>query len=614
METDESNSLAESSGPSAAGQELPVARVVRSGSLDSGRRLMTRMWIVTGLCLALAIGLVVWNQKPVGPTIQIQFEQGYGLRAGNSLQHRGIEVGRVTAVELTEDGTGVVVLVMLDPRAKSLAREGSQFWIVRPRVSLTRVTGLDTVVGARYIEVQPGPDDGPARADFEGLETPLSLVDADAAEISIRFREGHGLTIGDQVRHRGIVIGEVMAVDLNADLSGVLVHVRLTTSARALARQGTQFWIERPTVSVTEIRGLETLVGGRFIAVQPPPEGTGPQREFDGLDIPPPGEMPDGGLEIVLESRQRGGLGRGVPVLYRGFRVGHISSVSLATDAATVEARAWIEAPYRHLIRDQTKFWMNSGVDVKVGLKGVELSADSLSNILIGGVSLAIPPDAGAAVSSGRRFVCEVEPIDEWLEWAPQLLIGTDGAFAGRSLPVPVRVSLEWTERRFGFRRNRTQPGWAVLLSDGRLLGLARLLSPVEVAIDGRTRLSCEGAAIELSPDVVTQSGELAVVSGLSLPVVTQPRVRPDQLQRLSEPTDVLIAMPGLSVPFAIAASRFAAAGDHWTIDRSIPVTSGHDGAPVVDRESGRVVGFVSIDEAGARVVLVPSSETPARP
>ncbi|MHC4879722.1 MAG: MlaD family protein [Planctomycetota bacterium] len=572
--------------------------------------MISRLWLVTGLCLLVAVGLVVWNQRPAGPTIRIRFEQGHGLRPGNSLQHRGIEVGQVTAVDLDSDATGVVVRVMLDPQAKSLARDGSQFWIVRPRVSLARVTGLDTVVGARYIEVQPGPEGGPAKMDFEGLETPLALAEPDATEISIRFYEGHGLTLGDEVRHRGIVIGEVMAVELNPELSGVVVRVRLSASARSLARQGSQFWVERPTVNVTEIRGLETLVGGRFIAVQPAPEGTGPQFDFDGLDVPPPSEMPEGGLEIVLEARQRGGLGRGVPVLYRGFRIGHVSSVALATDAATVEARAWIEAPYRHLIREQTKFWMNSGVDVKVGLSGVELSAESLSSILIGGVSLATPPNAGAAVSGGKRFDCEAKPLAEWLQWAPQLPVGSNAIGGDVVLPLPVRVSLEWAERRFGFRRSHSRSGWALPLRDGRLLGLARLLSPVDSALDDRTTLACEGSSIELSTDAVTVSGDLAIVRGLKLPLVDGRRFDLRRTRRLSQPVDLLVATPGLTAQFGIAASRFQANADHWTIDASVPLSSEHDGAPVVSRESGQVLGFVSVEQTGSRVVLVPQSAT----
>lgn len=247
--------------------EIPIAKVTVERSRFSIESLSTRMWGVTAAALVVSIGLAVWSQKPAGPTITIRFEQGHGLRAGNLLQHRGIEVGTVTAVELADDEQGVAVQVELLATAKKLARVGSEFWVVRPRVSLSKVTGLDTVVGARYLEVQPGPPDSEASFEFDGLETPLSLSDSKAVEIEIRFENGNGLAIGDEVQHRGIVVGEVTSVDLNGDLTGVVVNVRLLNSASRLARIGTQFWVERPAVSAAEVRGLDTLVGGRYIAV-----------------------------------------------------------------------------------------------------------------------------------------------------------------------------------------------------------------------------------------------------------------------------------------------------------------------------------------------------------
>ncbi|MFT5094044.1 MAG: paraquat-inducible protein B, partial [Porticoccaceae bacterium] len=443
-----------------AAEEILTAKIMSASPRFSAGNLSTRMWVVAAAALVVSIGLAVWNQKPTGPTITIRFEQGYGLRAGNLLQHRGIEVGTVTTVELADDEDGVAVQVELLASAKKLARLGSEFWVVRPRVSLSKVTGLDTVVGARYIEVQPGPLDTEAKFEFDGLETPLSLSDSEAIEIEIRFDNGDGLSIGDEVRHRGIVVGEVTSVDLNGELTGVVVRVRLLSSASRLARVGSQFWVERPTVSAVEVRGLDTLVGGRYIAVQPGVADAELVTSFNGLAKAPPGDLPEGGVEVVLEASQRGGLRRGVPVLYRGQRVGHVIAVALASDATTVEARVWIDAAYRELVRDNTQFWMNSGIDVSVGLDGLKLSADTLSSIIVGGVSMATPPQPGAKVSTGHRFQCAVDAEDEWLNWQARIPIGSHQLADGVPLPKPLRASLRWQERRFGFRRDKQRSGW----------------------------------------------------------------------------------------------------------------------------------------------------------
>lgn len=605
-------------------EKIPMATIRSTAARPSGRSLTTRLWGVTAAALVVSIGLAVWNQKPAGPTITIRFEQGHGLRPGNSLQHRGIDVGEVTAVNLAGDGAGVAVQVELQPQAGSLARDGSQFWIVRPRVSLTRITGLDTVVGARYIGVQPGSPEAGMRLDFDGLETPLSLADAEAVEIDIRFLNGDGLSIGDEVRHRGIVVGEVTSVDLNENFSGVIVRVRLLKSAARLARSGTQFWVERPTVSVVEVRGLDTLIGGRYIAVQPGPAEAEPTLSFKGLATAPAGELPEGGVEIVLEASQRGGLRRGVPVLYRGQKIGYVIAVALASDATTVEARAWVDAPYRELVRNNTRFWMNSGIDVSVGLDGLKLSADTLSSIIVGGVSLATPPQTGPKVSTGHRFQCAVNAEDEWLTWQARIPLGSHQVADGVSLPVPVRASLRWQQKRFGFRRDNQRSGWILPLSDGRLLGPANLLMPVEQAIEGTTKLEAAGETVEVTAANSSRIGSLAFLNHRLNAVDATSTLTPDRLGQPSEPVDCLIVTAGSESVLSVTASRFrvessessngesssSAATRTWLVDPSVPLTADFHGACVVSRADGKVVGLLTVSDDGNRVALIPNNSS----
>lgn len=593
--------------------EIPTAKISAERSRFSVESLSTRMWIVTAMALVVSIGLAVWSQKPAGPTVTIRFEQGHGLRSGNLLQHRGIEVGTVTAVELADDEQGVAVQVELLAAAKKLARVGSEFWVVRPRVSLSKVTGLDTVVGARYIEVQPGPLDSGASFEFDGLETPLSLSDSEAVEIEIRFENGNGLAIGDEVQHRGIVVGEVTSVDLNGDLTGVVVNVRLLNSAARLARIGTQFWVERPTVSAAEVRGLDTLVGGRYIAVQPGSADGSLQTTFDGLSKAPPGELPEGGVEIVLEASQRGGLRRGVPVLYRGQRVGHVIAVALASDATTVEARVWVDAAYRELMRDNSRFWMNSGVDVSVGLSGLKLSADTLSSIIVGGVSMATPPQPGTKVSTGHRFECSVDAEEEWLGWQARIPIGSHQITGGVPLPKPLRASLRWQEKRFGFRRDKQRSGWILPVSDGWLIGPADLLTPAAKALEGTTKLEAAGKTIEVAPEKVTRVGNLAIFQGMIESMTADATWPLERIRHPDAPVDCLIVTSGADSVISVSARRLSIEGqsgsdsESWIVDPAVPLTTDSHGASVVSRADGTVIGQIVVDENGSRIALIPT-------
>jgi paraquat-inducible protein B len=590
--------------------EFPTA-VVRTKLPFDPSKYVTKIWLVTGACLLLAIILVVSSIEPSGPEIRISFRQGYGIQPGNRLQYRGIEVGTVTSVELRRVGGPedyVEVVAELRPDAASFAKPGSEFWIVWPQVSLSRVAGLETVVGARYIGALPGDPNGVDKSEFEGRESPLTLSDRDAVDISIRFSKGHGLAVGDSVRHRGIVMGEVTGVALNEGLSGVAVDVRLTGSAAELARVGTRFWIERPTVSAAEIRGLDTIVGGRYLAFEPGKFDAEFTTEFDGLETPPAAPAPEGGLEVVLEAGQRGGLKRGVPILYRGVPIGHVIAVALASDAASVEARAGIDSAYRHLVRDNSVFWNSSGVGMSLGLDGVRFTADTLSSIIVGGVTMATPNEPGAEVRTGHRFECLAKPDKEALDWKPHLPLGADGT-GSAALPSPLRASLRW-ERRIVIRRPRQRTGWILPIEGGYLLGPSSLLRPVEDAIDGQ-RLETGGQEI-----VITKDNSKELGNGLSLVKPASPlpaEIRLWSLDRIAkpdEPVSCLIVTGGLESTISLDSHRFIAGGEGgWALSDSVQLSADHHGAAVVSRENGKLIGFVVVTDGEVAIAHVPTSK-----
>lgn len=584
-----------------------IPQAIVQASKPKGSGLGTKLWLLTAACFVTAVGLTLWAQKPLGPTISIRFKDGHGIQTGNRLQHHGIEVGYVTSVTLASEADGVVVKVMLHPQAASLAREGSQFWIVRPRLSLTKLSGLDTVIGAKYLGVQPGPPGGKLVKEFVGLEAPLTVTESETAEIELRFQDGNGLSVGDPIKHRGIVVGEVTAVELNADFSGVVVQARLLGNATSLARAGSQFWIERPTVNAAEIRGLDTLLAGRYIAVHPGSKDAAAQTTFEGLDLAPPAEVPEGGVEIVLEAARRGGLQRGVPVLYRGLRIGHVINVGLASDSASIEARVWVDGSYKHLVRENTRFWMNDGFDVSVGLKGVKLSTDTLSSLIIGGISLATPTQPGPLVKTGQRFVCAEKPDDEWLQWQPRLPLGNAAIAPGSSLPKPLRASLRWQEKLFGFKRERQKTGWVLALKNGQLLGPSDLFEAPEKAVEGAT-VEAAGGSWPLNPKLQKVAGAIATFKTAE-PLATEADAWPTtRLKAIAEPADVLIVTASNEQPITIAASRLKAENGQWRVDPTVPLSAEHHGACVVAREDGAVIGLVIMAEGRSTIALVGTS------
>ena len=420
--------------------------------------------------------------------------------------------------------------------------------------------------------------------------------------ISVHAREAHGLEPGDALVYRGTEVGVVERVRLAAGLDGLLLEIRLAPEARGLARAGARFWIVRPHLALDSVEGLETVVGARYVAVLPGPLDAPRQDEFVALEDPPVGEtLAPEGLEIVLEASERGGLAPGAPLSYRGVQIGSVVAAGLASDATSVEVRAYVRPAFAELVREDTRFWRAGGLDVRLGLGGLRAELGSLRSLIVGGIALATPTEPGPRVLTGHRFALAEEPEESWREWRPPLPIGDDLLPPGAPRPEPVRAQLSWEAGRF-FARSHGRQGWLLRVEDG-LLGPERLLVPENDARAESTRLEVLGESHALAGPPAWQEGGLALVRLAPRGAEVWPTVR---LRRLAEPEDCLVVTDPATPPIAVAALRIAREDGRWTIDPAIPFEAEQEGAPVVARRDGSVVGLLLCAEGPARIAPVP--------
>lgn len=587
--------------------QFPVAVVQSRGAHWKRIFGQTRMWIATAICAIVAVVLLVMAFGSAGYTITINFGDGYGIKPGDTLRYRGIDVGEVTGVNVDPDLHGVTVEVDLHENASQIARTGSRFWIERPQVGLARISGLETVVGAKFIGVIPGPEDTAANYHFDGVESPPVIRDGSATQITISFRDGFGIHTGDVVKHLGIVIGEVTAVELLDSLDKVKVHVRLADSAATIARAGSRFWIERPQLTITEVRGLDTLLGGQYIAVAPGPSDGQVVWAFEGLNTAPPAERKPGGLEIVLESIQKGALSVGVPIHYRGVPVGHVISSGLAADASSVQARIYIEPEFKSLVRTNSQFWSNSGIDADFSVRGgLKLRTDSLQSLAIGSIGFATPDARGRKAKTGDRFACADRVEEEWLEWNPQIAVGGQLLPEGTNKPELLRSSMIWQQKRLGFSRQNQQQGWLLFLDDGRLVGLSRFLTPPITAIDSKATFEMSGAEFDFDSSRLKTSGDIAAYRiarelGDSLPKWSRQQIRtPEEFEE-----SLIVGDPQTPMVPLTLDQLEQVEDNQWLIKPSISYNSSMDGACLISLTKGDVLGFLDLSKGQARVILV---------
>lgn len=204
---------------------------------------VSRIWWLALICLAIAIGLVFWSMPRGGTHIEIHFPKGHGLQSEDPVRYRGIDVGIVETIELTKQLDAVDVRVKLFPSAKRLATQGTKFWIVRPQLSISGVSGLETAVGHKYIKVQPGPAGQPPVRHFDGLASePVDQGPGSGIEILLQADSRHSVSVGSSIHFRGVDIGRILSVELSPDARRVEVRGKVEEAYRGLVTTEAKFW------------------------------------------------------------------------------------------------------------------------------------------------------------------------------------------------------------------------------------------------------------------------------------------------------------------------------------------------------------------------------------
>jgi paraquat-inducible protein B len=200
------------------------------------------VWVVPIAAAVIGISLLIRNWESQGPRITISFLSGEGVQVGKTLvKYRDVTVGRVSAVVLSPDHKTVVVTADLSKDAESLLKADTEFWIVRPRIGVGSVSGLDTLLSGVYIGMKSGAATLGER-HFSGLENPPALSHGPRGrELQLHAARAGSLGIGAPVYFRQFQVGRVIDENLLPDGS-TRVTVFVEAPYDAFVKPVTRFW------------------------------------------------------------------------------------------------------------------------------------------------------------------------------------------------------------------------------------------------------------------------------------------------------------------------------------------------------------------------------------
>jgi paraquat-inducible protein B len=337
--------------------------IPQAESVPPGKSRVSAVWIIPIVAALVGIGIAVQRYLSEGPMIRITFQAGEGIEAGKTaVKYKDIEIGTVKKVGLAGDRSRIVVTAEMEKDAEGMLDNDARFWIVKPRVTMSGISGIGALISGNYIGFEPGRSKE-KRRDFVGLEAPPPVKrDRPGREFVLRSGTLGSLGLGSPVYYRRLGVGEVVAYDLAQGGQSLEIRIFVNAPYDRYVTQDTRFWeasgldisagAEGISVRTESVAAL--LVGG--IAFEAPSSGAAaavaPGAAFTLFKERKAALAPTEAEAMMFALRFREtlhGLSAGAPVEFLGMPVGEVSYVGLEYDLKTKDLRPLVEiVVYKH--------------------------------------------------------------------------------------------------------------------------------------------------------------------------------------------------------------------------------------------------------------------------
>ena len=307
------------------------------------------IWLVPGIAAFTGLFLLIQLWMSAGPEVSITFQTASGLQAGKTeVKYKDVTVGLVKSIVLSPDSQRVLVTVSLMKNAQNLAKADTRFWVVRPRVGMGGISGIDTLLSGAYISLDTGTSEKSGSL-FQGLESPPTVINGmPGKQFEVVADDLGSLDIGSAVYYRRIPVGRVSSYALRPDGKGVSVNIFIDAPYDRFVTPSTRFWNASGVDLSLNSDGLQlktqtlasVIAGG--IAFANPPENaaslpSGGHSVFHLADDQASAMAPQDGTPQILQLRFQQslrGMQTGAPVEFSSVKLGKVTAIDLDFEPA----------------------------------------------------------------------------------------------------------------------------------------------------------------------------------------------------------------------------------------------------------------------------------------
>ncbi|MFK3725541.1 MlaD family protein [Pseudomonas monteilii] len=308
-----------------------------------------------------------YDAAQAGIRIKLKLNDYEGLQAGRTpVMYKGIQIGSLKALRMEDNLTSATADLTLDPLAEDYLVEGTQFWVVKPSISLAGITGIEALVKGNYISFRPGEKGAKPMREFEArAKAPPLDLRAPGLHL-VLFADALGsLDVGSPVTYRQVKVGSVQSYQFAKNSNRILIGVHIEKEYADLVNGSTRFWNASGITLTGGLSGikiksesLQSLMAGG-IAFDTPKANVPLKRHIPRFRLLESEEAANrSGSLITIRVDRADGLKPGAAIRYKGLDVGSVESVDFTKDMQAVLLKARITQGADRIARAGTQFWV----------------------------------------------------------------------------------------------------------------------------------------------------------------------------------------------------------------------------------------------------------------
>jgi paraquat-inducible protein B len=322
------------------------------------RRKFSLVWLVPVVAAAIGIWLVIVGIHEKGPVVTVSFQTAGGLEAGKTkVKYRDVEIGQLQNLSLSDDRRSVVATIDIAKSAAPYLTDTTKFWVVRPRLDASGISGLGTLISGAYIEIEPGAP-GKKADHYTGLEEPpVVTTDTPGRRFVLRSDSAESLNARDPIYFRGIQVGQILGYALSDDRTTFNFIAFVKAPYDRLVGETSHFWRSGGIEVNAGADGFKMRIGSLASLLQggiefdtsanPATQEQAKENQvfqlFASKDAVGESTIAEKVPYVLYFDGSVRGLTVGAPVEFRGIRVGTVAGIRPQVDMARNAVRIAVE-------------------------------------------------------------------------------------------------------------------------------------------------------------------------------------------------------------------------------------------------------------------------------